>query len=264
MSERQGQDLAQCALPGGRRYTPAKNSVLVIAAGAPWVWDAPPLRCGDASEARWCVDALRENGYDVTVVWEAEYDKYPKGWRDGRPDLKTNGGRNHMTLADDFVVPKLRELVAQGRGPAIILCGSRGGQCTLPRLWDLGWRGSAVCVNAGCTVLGKMPINCQLSLVTGGLDFFKQSARPDGLAQKMRRHDVTCPILLYHDPAMGHTGAPEDFEHHGHHMLSTPVLFKVIELTSCGSRMWRSYSKGVQLEVPLPEGTSSEPYLTVI
>jgi hypothetical protein len=227
-------------LPGGTKYAPAEKSVLVIAAGAPWVWDAPPQDEEIVPPVQWSPEALKDAGYDVTVVWDAEYDRYPKGWRKWGTTHARIGAKNHMTLADNLVVPKLHELVAEGRGPGVIIAGSRGGQCTLPRLWDLGWRGGAVCVNAGCSHLGKVPRGCQLCLVTGGFDFFLQSANPECLTASMHREDPKCPILLYHDPKMGHTGAPEDFANHGHHMLPSAVLKRIVELTSCGSGSWRS------------------------
>jgi hypothetical protein len=250
----------KCVLPGGIRYIPAERSVLVIAAGSPWVWHAIPNDGETAPPVQWSPEALKEAGYDVTVVWEAKYDRYPTGWRDRKPDLKSRGGKNHMTLADDVVVPKLRELVAEGRGPGLIIAGSRGGQCTLPRLWDLGWRGGSICVNAGCTLLGKLPRCCHLCLVTGGLDFFKQSAYPECLVKSLQRSDPKCPVLLYHDPKMGHTGAPEDFERHGHHMLLCAVLEQIVELTTNATDSWQSHVQGTTVSGPWPDGA----YLCVI
>jgi len=247
-------------LPDGSAYTPAENSVLVIAPGAPWVWEGPPKEGEPVSSTVWCVQALQELGYDVTVVGKATYDMYPKGWRKGCIDLSSNGGRNHTTLADDHVLPKIRELVAAGRGPALILAGSRGGQCTLPRLWDLGWRGAAVCVNAGCNTLGKVPRNCQLTLVTGGFDFFKQSATPSLLKTSLQRKDIDFPIFLYHDPKMGHTGAPDDFQEHGHHLLPVNVLDQIIKLTVSGPSGLTANSKDITLAGPWPVGA----YLEVI
>merc|ERR1711975_114830 len=128
-----------------------------------------------------------------------------------------------------------------------------GGQCTLPRLWDLGWRGAAVCHNAGCNRLGKVPQSCALSLVTGGLDFFPESSDPDSLTNCVKRDDANLPILLYHDPKMGHSGAPDDFEKHGHYMLPDAVLLHLVQLTACGSQAWSSYRKGDEIDGPWPE-----------
>merc|ERR1711990_1272172 len=106
---------------------------------------------------------LKEAGYDVTCLWDASYDKNPcnRKFRDnagnlrgvGPMDITKNKRKNNATVADDLVLPTMRNLIAQGRGPAVVLAGSRGGMYTLPRLWDLGWRGAAVCVSAGCTFL---------------------------------------------------------------------------------------------------------------
>merc|ERR1711959_134693 len=161
-----------------------------------------------------------------------------EGWKSGIPDLGSNMGKNHSTLADNIVVPLLEELVAEGRGPAVILAGSRGGQCTLPRLWELGWCGAAVCVNAGCTKLGRLPWGCSLSLITGAHDFFKQSANPQSLPGKMRKEDHSAPILLYHSLQMGHTGSPDDFDRHGHHLLDSAVLEEILLLSAQGPQSW--------------------------
>merc|ERR1712012_1048969 len=100
-------------------------------------------RCDSAAPARWSVDTLAEADYEVTVVWDRTYDKNPLGWKSGVMDISTNKKRNNATVADDIAIPKMYELVSHGRGPAVILTGSRGGMFTLPRLWELGWRGAA-------------------------------------------------------------------------------------------------------------------------
>merc|ERR1712039_731222 len=91
-------------------------------------------------------------------------------------------GKNHMSLADDLVMPAIQQLIAQGRGPSVVVAGSRGGQCTLPRLWALGWRGAAVCINAGVAQSSsshQVPAGVHLALITGGKDFFPWSANPE-------------------------------------------------------------------------------------
>jgi len=149
-------------------------------------------------------------------------------------DIKTNKGKNNATVADDLALPEIEKLVSQGRGPAVIITGSRGGMFTLPRLWELGWRGAAICVSAGCTHVGKVPRDCRLTLVTGGNDFMGQSADPSILPSVLQREDPHQPVLVYHDPLLGHTGAPEDFQKHGHHMLTHRVLERLIKLTVTG------------------------------
>lgn len=221
-------------LPGGKSYTPSPTSVLVIAAGAPWVWETE-FNGQREPRALWSADYLASVGFDVTLVGDSKFDCYPEGWKQGRPDLASNEGKNHTTAADELVLPKLEELVAEGRGPSVIIAGSRGGQCTLPRLWSLGWCGAAVCVNAGCTSLGRVPSGCSLGLVTGGFDFFRQSAEPQRLV-KIRRECNSSPILVYHSKAMGHTGSPTDYQEHGHHLLDGATLKEIIQLVASGPK----------------------------
>lgn len=239
-------------LPGYGEYVPAENSVLIVSAGAPWIWDRSvqgiPER-SSAPSARYCGDVLHESGYAVTNIWDRAYDKNPQGFLkswDAKGlacftlglkglDLKTNGGKNNATVAEDLVLPTIRDLVSQGRGPAVILTGSRGGLHTLPRLWELGWRGPAVCVNAGCVYTGCVPKFCRLTLVTGGMDYFDCSADRTLLPRRLKRKDAKQPVLVYHDPHLGHTGAPDDFKDAGHHSLSQAVLERLISLTVLGA-----------------------------
>lgn len=226
------------SLPDGKAYVPGAGCVMVIAAGAPWVWDnsvqGTPRR-SQPPPAHWSVHTLANAGYDMTVVWDKAYDKNPPNWRNGSPlDLTCHQGKNNSTVADDLALPKIYELVAEGRGPAVVLTGSRGGMFTLPRLWELGWRGAAICVNAGCTFVGKVPRGCRLTLVTGGQDFFDQSKDPSVLPKLLMREEPHDPVFVYHDPRMGHTGAPDDFEKHGHHVLTTRVLERLVKIMEIG------------------------------
>merc|ERR1712159_567581 len=107
-------------------------------------------------------------------------------------------GRNLATLADNVIMPQLEELIAAGRGPAIVIAGSRGGQVTLPRLWNIGWRGPTLCINGGCvkaTVIPGAPV--RLVLFTGGQDYFETNDTQT-TASLLRKEDVRQPILLYH------------------------------------------------------------------
>lgn len=230
-------------LPNTGMYVPKKGSILVVAAGAPWLWDSSISGIPDrasAPPARHCADCLAEAGYDVTSIYKRDYDKNPPGinqFLKGEIDLSANDGKNNFTVADDLVIPKLQELVAQGRGPEIIITGSRGGLFTLPRLWQLGWRGAAICTNAGCVYAGKVPQGCRLTLVTGGREghkVFAHSADPSLIPSKLKRLDLKQPVLVYHDPKMGHTGAPDDYQDHGHHMLSQATLERLVQITLSG------------------------------
>jgi hypothetical protein len=147
-------------------YTPNTKSVLMIAAG-----------CNGN------VERLKELGYDTTVLYDGAYDNYPHNW--SQADFLERPFRQHgcdaqrappfdlASFADDIVLPAIRELVAQGNGPAVVLTGSRGGQVTICRLWRM-WHGPSVVLNGGCSCGIKIapPQGFPLGLLTQGQDFF--------------------------------------------------------------------------------------------
>ena len=67
---------------------------------------------------------------------------------------------------------------------ACLVCGSRGGQVTLPALWRLGCRLPVVVVNGGCCraeVAWAWPAGVPVVLVTGGHDFFNEHLWAPGM-----------------------------------------------------------------------------------
>lgn len=65
-----------------------------------------------------------------------------------------------------------------------LVCGSRGGQVTLPALWLLGCRMPAVVLNGGCCradVAWTWPEGVPLVLLTGGRDYFNQHMLAPGM-----------------------------------------------------------------------------------
>ena len=67
---------------------------------------------------------------------------------------------------------------------ACLVCGSRGGQVTLPALWRLGCRLPVVVVNGGCCraeVAWAWPEGVPVVLVTGGHDFFNEHLWAPGM-----------------------------------------------------------------------------------
>jgi len=184
----------------GQPYTPNPRSILVIGPGGGTKMNQPAY------------DGLRAAGWDLTIVHAPQYDRspalpdylYPPGWDTGSPDLSFNGGINLATLADNMVMSHIDQLIAAGRGPAAIIVGSRGGQVTLPRLWQLGWRGPVLCINGGCVPVSTIPGGAtRLVLVTGGGDNFL-TRDPNVTRQLLRKEDPTKPILMYHNPTDGH------------------------------------------------------------
>jgi hypothetical protein len=155
---------------------------------------------------------LQQSGWDLTFAEAQDHDRspaypdflYPPGWENGTPDLTMNGGRNLSTMADNVIAPMIEQLIAAGRGPAAIICGSRGGQVSLPRLWSTGlWVGPVLCINGGCTKFRIPKSPCRLILITGGQDFF-ETKDPRVTAQQLQKEDPSQPVLLYHDHKEGH------------------------------------------------------------
>jgi hypothetical protein len=156
-------------------------------------------------------DALKMAGWDITIAMAQDYDRspaypdflYPPGWEAGNPDLSMNGGKNLATIADNVIMPMIEQLIAQGRGPAAIICGSRGGHVSLPRLWSIGWKGPTLCINGGCAKFRTPGSPVRLVLITGGQDYF-ETKDPRMTAQMMQKEDPSHPVLLYHDQKEGH------------------------------------------------------------
>jgi len=158
------QSLCRLMQPNGTwiEYIPDPKSVLIIAAGF------------NGNAAR-----LQELGYHTTVLYDEHYDKYPDNWRMGHKDYLARPLRldpaapphDHASFADDVILPMLYELVANGIGPAVVMAGSRGGQVTICRLWNM-WHGPSIVLNGGCGIETAPPEGVPLGLLTQGRDFF--------------------------------------------------------------------------------------------
>jgi len=179
-----------------REYVPDAQTVMVIGPGAGLGQNAHVYR------------ELQEAGYNLVPVHADDYNEsppgskstylYPPGWKQGTPDLTFNGGKNLATFADDVALPLLEGLVKEGRGPAAIIAGSRGGQVTIPRLWICGWRGPTVVINGGCASTSVVPGDpVRLVLVTGGRDFFS-TKDPSNTVRVLRKEDHRSAVVLYH------------------------------------------------------------------
>ena len=142
-------------------YQPAKQTVLIIGAGCN----------GDGN-------VLVDLGYDVEFLYDEAYDRYPADWKRGElawldAPLLTPQAEHTPDLAnfaDIVLVPAIHALILENRGPAAIVCGSRGGQVTISRLWRM-WKGPSVVLNGGCNPRHAPP-EVNLALLCGGRDFF--------------------------------------------------------------------------------------------
>ena len=100
-------------------------------------------------------------------------------------------------------------------GFSCLICGSRGGEVTLPALWRLGCRLPAVCINGGCArreAAWTWPPHVPVVLVTGGRDlicneFHRQedgdAAYLDRLWQSVPQPNRATTAIL-HLPSMSH------------------------------------------------------------
>lgn len=107
--------------------------------------------------------------------------KYPDGWENIN-DVPLQKDPNDSLMG---LVRQLgKEVVADP--PALIICGSRGGQVVLPQLLQHFWRGAFVCINAGpLTSQAKLPEGCKPFFITCGQDFFK-TRDPQFVERKFR------------------------------------------------------------------------------
>jgi len=189
-------------------YDPSKQTIVVIGPGAGLRHNVHVYR------------ELAQAGYKVVGDYDQEYDAYPPGWQWGTPDLGFNAGKNLATFADDVVLQVIQQLVAEGRGPAAVLCGSRGGQVTLPRLWQIGWRGPCVVINGGCLSTAAVPgPPVRLVLATGGRDYFETQC-PVSTGRLLKKDDERSLVLNYFHPD----------EPHMPQQLGGGVLMRLLEI----------------------------------
>jgi hypothetical protein len=140
-------------------YEPDSKSILIIAAGFN----------GNA-------ERLHYLGYDTTIVYDKNYDSYPCRSEDfiNRPICSNTDmlPKDLASMADYIVLPVIHKLISVGKGPAMIITGSRGGQVTICRLWRF-WRGPSIVLNGGCVIGSAPPQGVTLGLLTQGRDFFE-------------------------------------------------------------------------------------------
>ena len=111
-------------------------------------------------------DILRSNGYKLLIL--KGKDGYPNNWQDNKGLDMYNHKRNDLlSLAKDYtqVVGKLK--------PSMLICGSRGCQVTLGKIWEHFWRGPSLIINGGCLVSDTLiPNGVFPVLVTATNDYF--------------------------------------------------------------------------------------------
>lgn len=99
----------------------------------------------------------------------------PERWDCDQPNLASFGV--------DVVLPRIKDLIRQGRGPSAVVCGSRGGDVTIIKVWEQ-WRGPTLILNGSPLRAGlvsatddmqswyHVPEEVPLYLALGGNDFY--------------------------------------------------------------------------------------------
>lgn len=90
-----------------------------------------------------------EKSYQVIYICKSDkysqskYDKYPPNWESN--SFVENTGE-HLGGISQIV----SDYIKWNYIPEAIICGSRGGQVTLGKIWESFWRGPCLVINAGC------------------------------------------------------------------------------------------------------------------
>tara|TARA_Y100000768_G_scaffold379105_1_gene354373 strand:- start:12642 stop:13325 length:684 start_codon:yes stop_codon:yes gene_type:complete len=129
-------------------------------------------------------------------VRDDKYDNYPDCW--GLSKKKKT--HTHSDVATDLIIPS----IISGNIPDVILCGSRGGQVTLPTLWLHGYTYPSVVINGDIIAhyrlikQFKYPDNLKIVLLVGKKDYFKNYASILKDAPKQPG------VFIVRDPLMEH------------------------------------------------------------
>lgn len=96
-----------------------------------------------------------------------KYDRYPDNWSINKN--VHNYGDHLGGLSRVF-----KTIVDEGTIPCGVICGSRGGQVTLGKVWEDVWRGPSIIINAGClTSRTHIPKGVFPLFITMEGDYFK-------------------------------------------------------------------------------------------
>lgn len=107
------------------------TSILVIGPGA-----------GTFQNAK-VYDKLRNQGYKI-IKLESK-DGYPRGWQNNQKlNMMTYTQNDLLGLATDY------DSVVGSTVPHMLICGSRGCQVTVGKIWQHFWRGPSIIINGGC------------------------------------------------------------------------------------------------------------------
>ena len=110
-----------------------------------------------------------KSDYNVVYIGSSGgvYDSYPLNWEmNGMVEMNGNNLGGLACVIGDRMT-RLNEI------PALILCGSRGGQITIGKVWESIWRGPTIIINAGClTTNTQIPIGVKPMFIIMEYDYF--------------------------------------------------------------------------------------------
>lgn len=95
-----------------------------------------------------------------------KYDKYPHNWQNNQNVAASGNNLGGLCM-------EIEKIIKGGIIPKIIICGSRGAQVTIGKVWQNIWRGPTIIFNAGSlttntiTPKGVFPL-----FITMGHDYF--------------------------------------------------------------------------------------------
>ena len=115
-----------------------------------------------------------EKNYRVIYIGKSgsEYDKYPDNWQNNG-FVESNG--YHLGGIYQLVKEKISKKII----PSAIICGSRGGQVTIGKIWESLWRGPTIMFNAGSlTTQTIIPKGVSILFIIMELDYFKSVNNP--------------------------------------------------------------------------------------
>ena len=114
-----------------------------------------------------------EQNYTLEYFWRSgkdnisKYDIYPNNWENNNFVQNTGFHLGGISLL-------IKNYIENGYIPEAIICGSRGSQVTIGKVWESIWRGPTLAINAGClTTSTPIPDGVNLVFIIMGNDYFK-------------------------------------------------------------------------------------------
>ena len=97
---------------------------------------------------------------------KSKFDVYPPDWHDN--NFVSNEGE-HLGGISTLIY----QCIQKNYIPQAIICGSRGGQVTIGKIWESFWRGPTLMINAGClTTNTRIPKQVSLLFIIMKNDYF--------------------------------------------------------------------------------------------